>query len=98
MTTLNLHSESLQTGWLDGYGHLNEVFYLVPFSNATWKVQDHFGIGLDYFNNTGCAIYTVETHMRYLREVHAPAELNISTEIFGADQKTHLVCTSNVCR
>ena len=27
------------------YGHLNEAYYLVVFSNATWSLQDHFGIG-----------------------------------------------------
>ena len=68
MTRLKLHSEPLQEAWLDAYGHLNEAYYLVPFSNATWLMQDHFGIGVPYFKETGCAIYTVETHMRLPKE------------------------------
>lgn len=87
MTRLKLHSEPVQETWLDAYGHLNEAYYLVPFSNATWFMQDHFGIGVDYFKQTGCAIYTVETHMRYLDEVRAPADLEIETMIFGSDEK-----------
>ena len=39
MSTFRLHEEPLQKGWLDAYGHLNEAYYLVPFSNATWKIQ-----------------------------------------------------------
>ena len=87
MTTLKLHSESLQAGWLDAYGHLNEAYYLVPFSNTTWILQDHFGMGVDYFKRTGCALYTVETHLRYLKEVRAPAELAIETILLGSDAK-----------
>ena len=87
MTRLKLHSEPVQDTWLDAYGHLNEAYYLVPFSNATWLVQDHFGIGVPYFKETGCALYTVETHMRYLDEVRAPANLEIESLIFGSDEK-----------
>ena len=87
MTTLKLHSEPLQTAWLDAYGHLNEAYYLVPFSNTSWHMQDHFGLGVDYFKRTGCAMYTVETHIRYLKDVRAPAELEIETIILGADAK-----------
>lgn len=87
MTTLTHHTEPLQNEWLDAYGHLNEAFYLVPFSNATWVLQDHFGIGVDYFKRTGCALYTVETHIRYLKEVRAPAELAIETILLGSDAK-----------
>ncbi len=87
MTRLKLHSEPLQDAWLDAYGHLNEAYYLVPFSNATWFMQDHFGIGVESFKQTGCAIYTVETHLRYLAEVKAPANLEIETTIIGADAK-----------
>ncbi len=87
MTLLKLHSESLQDEWLDAYGHLNEAYYLVPFSNASWMMQDHFDIGVEYFVRTGCAMYTVETHVRYLKEVRAPAELAIETIILGSDAR-----------
>ncbi len=87
MTTFNLHSEPLQDIWLDDYGHLNEAYYLVPFSNTTWKLQDQFGIGVDYFDETGCALYTVETHLRYLKDVRSPAVMDIETIILGSDAK-----------
>ena len=62
MTTFNFHREPLQDSWLDAYGHLNEAYYLVPLSNTTWKFQDHFGIGIDYFDDTGCATVSY-THL-----------------------------------
>ena len=87
MTTFRFHSEPVQDSWLDHYGHLNEAYYLVPFSNTTWVLQDHFGIGTDYFDETGCALYTVETHMRYLNDVRAPATMDIESIILGSDPK-----------
>ncbi len=87
MTIFSFHSEPLKQAWLDHYGHLNEAYYLVPFSNATWIMQDHFGIGTDYFDATGCAIYTVETHLRYISEVRMPATMEIETLMLGSDAK-----------
>ncbi|MXZ80922.1 MAG: thioesterase [Gammaproteobacteria bacterium] len=87
MTVLTLHSEPLREEWLDAYGHLNEAYYLVPFSNATWILQEHFNIGVPYFEETGCAIYTVETHLRYLKEVRHPATMDIESMILGVEQK-----------
>ena len=87
MPLLRLHSEPLQESWLDAYGHLNEAFYLVPFTNATWKLQDHFAIGVDYFEQTGNALYTLETHIRYLSEVRAPADIEVESMIFAVDKK-----------
>ncbi len=87
MKPLRLHSEPLVDEWLDNYGHLNEAYYLVPFTNTTWKLQDHFGIGVDYFDKTSCAIYTVETHLRYLNDVRKPATMDIESIILGSDAK-----------
>lgn len=77
----------MQEIWCDAYGHLNEAYYLVPFSNATWIMQDHFGIGVPYFDETGCAILTVETHLRYLNEVRMPAAMNIETLMLDSDAR-----------
>ena len=87
MTILKLHAEPLLDDWLDAYGHLNEAYYLVPFSNTSWPLLDHFGIGADYFEQTGGALYTVETHLRYLKEVRAPALIEIESMILGSDPK-----------
>ncbi len=87
MTILSLHAEPVQDSWLDAYGHMNEAYYLVAFSNAAWPFQDHFGIGTEYFDATGCAIYTLETHLRYVDEVRAPAVLEIKSMVFGSDAK-----------
>ena len=71
------YKEPVKKGWLDHYQHLNEAYYIVAFSNATWALQCNLGIGTVYFNKTGRALYTVESHISYIKEVRAPATLNI---------------------
>ena len=87
MPGLKLHAEPLQESWLDNYGHLNEAFYLVPFSNASWAFQDHFDIGIPYFEKTGGSLYTAESHIRYLSEVRAPAHIEIESFALQCDAK-----------
>jgi len=87
MTVLKLHSEPLRDEWLDDYGHLNDGFYAVAFGNAAWPLLDHFGLGLEYFERTGGALYTVESHIRYLKEVRPPAMLEMDSMVLGSDAK-----------
>lgn len=81
------HIEELKSSWLDAYGHLNEAYYIVAFSNATWPLQNYFGIGEQYFKSTGYALYTLESHTRYIKEVRAPADLIIHSTILDLRQK-----------
>jgi acyl-CoA thioesterase FadM len=87
MTIFTFHSEPLKEEWQDAYGHLNEACYLLPFSAASWALLDHFAIGEDYFQRTGGALYTVEGHLRLVREVRAPALLEIDSMVLGSDRK-----------
>lgn len=87
MSGLRVHSEPLRDDWLDAYGHLNEGYYVVAFGEANWALQEHFDIGVPYFKKTGCAMYTLESHVRYLNEVRAPATLEFESFIFGVDAK-----------
>lgn len=87
MSLENLFSEPVQDSWLDPYGHVNEGYYLVGFADAAWAFMDHFKVGADYFERTGCAFYTVETHLRYLNEIRAPAVMDFEALVFQVDQK-----------
>jgi acyl-CoA thioester hydrolase len=87
MTTLHLHSLPVREEWLDQYGHLRWSDYLSAFDKAGWAFYEHFGCGEDYVRRTGCGFYTVESHVRYLREVRCDAQLEFEGLVFGADTK-----------
>ncbi len=80
-------NESLRPEWIDEYGHLSEAYYLVAFGNAIWSLFGRLGIGGDYFRATGCGLYAAESHVRYLKEVRAPALLETTCLILGVDTK-----------
>src|SRR4029453_10113504 len=58
-----------------------------PFTNANWAILAHFGIGTEYYERTGGAFYTVESHGRYVKELRAPALMEIESLVLGADAK-----------
>lgn len=81
------HVEPLREEWLDVIGHLNEASYSVAFGIANWPFCDELGIGVAYVKETGRALYTVESHLRLLKEVRAPAELHIEGTVLEYDAK-----------
>ncbi len=87
MINLEIRSEPVQDSWIDLNGHLNEDYYLVACSQGAFEWLAQFGATMDYFYETGRTIYTVETHLRYLDEVHLPAVLDIEFMILGSDAK-----------
>jgi acyl-CoA thioester hydrolase len=80
-------TQAVREDWLDAYGHLNEAYYFVALTNACWDVLDQLGIGASYFSQTGCGIYTAESHLRFLKEVRAPAVLETRGMVLGFDAK-----------
>jgi acyl-CoA thioesterase FadM len=87
MAAVKLHSFPVKEAWLDQYGHLRWSDYLSAFDAAGWKFYDHFGCGENYVQRTGCGFYTVECHVRYLREVRGDAHLDFEVLVFGADAR-----------
>jgi acyl-CoA thioester hydrolase len=57
------------------------------FGNATTALMEHTGMGAAYRAATGSSLYTVEAHVRYLREVAMGAELQVRTRVLGRDAK-----------
>jgi len=72
--------------WIDYNGHLTEGFYGVAFGHATDAILTTLGFGSDYLTIHG-SFYTVETRIRYLREVKEGAEIYTESLVLGADAK-----------
>lgn len=76
--------------WTDYNGHMNETHYLEAASLATDRFLEMIGAGADYVAS-GRSFFTVETHIRYLDEVHAGDRLTVTTQVLGAQgKKLHL--------
>ena len=87
MTILNVYSAEVQDSWTDHYGHMNEGYYVVAFSDASWALQAELGIGTDYFDVSGMAMMTVESHIRYLDGAYRGDTIVFDSMVIDADAK-----------
>ena len=87
MTILNVYSAEVQESWTDHYGHMNEGYYVVAFSDASWALQAELGIGTDYFDVSGMAMMTVESHIRYLDGAYRGDTIVFDSLVLDADAK-----------
>ena len=77
----------VEHAWVDYNGHLNDAYYLVIFSYATDALMGM--IGLDHAGRKalGHTIYTLEVHLNYVQDVHEGVNVEVRTQILGADAK-----------
>jgi carnitine 3-dehydrogenase len=83
---LRLFETAVDPGWLDYNGHMTEARYGDVFGYATDAFLRHVGLDDSYLER-GYSAYTVEGHIRYLREAAAHEPLSVGTQVLGADEK-----------
>ncbi|NSC23248.1 thioesterase [Streptomyces albus subsp. chlorinus] len=84
---LPLFHETVRREWIDYNGHMSEAFYVLVFGYATDAMMDAVGLDPAYRERTGCSLYTVEAHVRYLHEVSEGTALSVRTRVLGVDAK-----------
>lgn len=85
-------TERVRPEWIDYNGHLTEGGYVFVFGYATDVLMEHVGLGAEYRESSGCSLYTVEAHVRYLGEVRDDVELEVLTRLVGAGSKKLRLC------
>ena len=83
---LELHRSEIQADWIDYNGHLTESRYLQIFGDASDALLDLIGIDSDYLASQG-SYFTLETHIRYLKEVHLGERVQLTTQVLASDAK-----------
>jgi len=86
-TRLPVFEETVRPEWIDYNGHMSEAFYVLVFGYATDAMMDAVGLGPEYRERTGCSLYTVEAHVRYLDEVVEGGQLAVRTRVLGVAGK-----------
>lgn len=80
----------IPVSWTDYNGHMNETHYLEAGSLATDEFMQLIGANADYVAS-GKSYFTIESHVRYLSELHAGDQLTIRTQVLhGEGKKLHL--------
>lgn len=81
-----LYETTVDPSWVDYNGHMTESRYLHVFADATDAFLRRVGLDANYLEG-GHSAYTVETHLRHLREVAGLEPLQVVTQVLGADEK-----------
>lgn len=73
--------------WIDANGHMNLAYYVVVFDLATDALFDALDIGAEYRRRTGHAVFAVEAHTLYERELREGERMRVTTQVLGVDAK-----------
>ncbi|MEW2546702.1 thioesterase family protein [Streptomyces sp. NPDC047002] len=84
MTSLPLFRSTVRPEWIDYNGHMSEAFYVLVFGHATDALMIETGLDSGYRESTGCSLYTVQSQVRFLKEVPEAAHLALRTRVLGA--------------
>lgn len=83
---LDLYAADVEPDWVDYNGHMTEAAFLTAFGWASDKLFRYIGID-EAYRSAGHSLYTVETHLNYLREASLWDPLRVATQVLGVDAK-----------
>jgi acyl-CoA thioester hydrolase len=83
--------------WTDYNHHLTESAYLLIMGESSDAFFRFFGVD-DAYRDAGHSLYTVETHLRNLREAREGEQLNLTIQVLGTDAKRlHILHEMYLC-
>ena len=83
---LRLVETQVRADWTDYNGHMTESRYLQVFADSSDALLQFLGVDGAYLGS-GRSFYTVETHIRHLKEVRALEPVFTTTQLLAADDK-----------
>jgi len=87
MSALATGGRVVPQAWIDYNGHMMDAYYCVAFTEATEAFLDHVGLGAEYRAESGCGMYTVESHVCFAKSVRVGAALRYESQLLGWDHK-----------
>jgi acyl-CoA thioesterase FadM len=81
------YQERVRPEWLDFNGHLPDASYATVLSDAHELLFESLGLSAAYRASHDAALFTVETHIRFLAECSAGQTLTAATVVLEADAK-----------
>jgi acyl-CoA thioesterase FadM len=78
---------------IDYNGHMNDAAYAQVFADANETFLVYLGMSVGY-REMGCSLYTVETTIRFVREVGVDAALRAESRLASHDAKRARIHTA----
>ena len=76
----------------DHNGHMNVMFYVGKFDEASWQLLSRLGLSRSYIRKAGATLVAVEQHLQYNHELHAGDVVTIRSELVEVrDKSIHFI-------
>ena len=72
----------------DHVGHMNVMWYVGKFDEATWQLFSAIGLTPSYLRSAKRAMAAVDQHISYIKELHAGAVISVRTTILEVKDKS----------
>ena len=72
----------------DHMGHMNVMWYVGKFDEATWQFFSHWGLPRSRFLSEGTGMAAVEQHIEYKRELRAGDLISIRSAALEVKEKS----------
>lgn len=72
----------------DHMGHMNVMWYIGKFDEATWSLLAQCGLTVKYFNQEQRGMVAVDQHTMYKRELLAGMTIQITSRILSVGEKS----------
>lgn len=83
---LDFYRCRVEADWVDYNRHMTESAYLLAAGGATDVLFRYVGVDESY-RDAGHSLYTVETHIKYIKEVAVDEPIQFTTQVVGVDHK-----------
>ncbi len=72
----------------DHVGHMNVMWYVGKFDEATWQFFNLLGLSPSYLRSALRGMAAVDQHISYLRELHAGDVVTVRTTLLDISEKS----------
>ena len=72
----------------DHVGHMNVMWYVGKFDEATWQFFNALGLTSRYLRTAKRGMAAVDQHISYIRELHAGDVVTVRTSLIGFKEKS----------
>jgi len=72
----------------DHVGHMNVMWYVGKFDEATWQFFNALGLTPQYLRSAKRGMAAVDQHISYMRELHAGDVVSVRTTLIAFKEKS----------
>jgi len=72
----------------DHVGHMNVMWYVGKFDEATWHLFHAIGLTRPYLQSAQRGMAAVDQHISYLQELHAGAVVSVRTRVLEVKERS----------